>query len=308
MLVSCEKNKPEEPDGGVTPPPPPEYSVALKYGAYRLPVDDVRTFVATVSPEGTEVEWESSDPDIATVDENGIVTAIAEGTATITARTVEGEKEAACLVTVIEEALNCDTEMLPGWGESLGEVKFRTDKVWTVGTQQWSDAVVAEACGKQTFNSISDPDAQNSSDDYKELADCRNGVHNEHDYGTLFSWAAVYRFQSEICPDGWRVPTLDDFLLLDLNFGGTGEFGMSGRPGIYDQYYDPELWGGEAGGYCGFNGNWIHQEEFAMYWAQSQYGADWTKWAYTLNLYINTVSFGPSDKYIGGLVRCVRDV
>ena len=45
--------------------------------------------------------WTSSDEDVATVDGNGVVTAIADGTATITAQTVDGSNlTATCVVTV----------------------------------------------------------------------------------------------------------------------------------------------------------------------------------------------------------------
>ena len=45
------------------------------------------------------ITWESSDPSVATVDENGHVTAVGEGTCTITARC--GDQEASCEVTVL---------------------------------------------------------------------------------------------------------------------------------------------------------------------------------------------------------------
>lgn len=46
------------------------------------------------------VSWESSDEAVATVDENGLVTAVAEGTATITVTTTEGGFTATCAITV----------------------------------------------------------------------------------------------------------------------------------------------------------------------------------------------------------------
>lgn len=59
---------------------------------------------AIVEPDYTEnktVVWASSDPSIASVDENGLVTALADGTAIITATTTDGsDLTAYCTVTV----------------------------------------------------------------------------------------------------------------------------------------------------------------------------------------------------------------
>ena len=69
-------------------------------------IGSTETIVATVSaPEGADktLEWESSDPNIATVDDDGVVTSVAESTSaiTITARTTDGSNlTATCSVTV----------------------------------------------------------------------------------------------------------------------------------------------------------------------------------------------------------------
>ncbi|MDR2041112.1 MAG: Ig-like domain-containing protein, partial [Tannerella sp.] len=58
---------------------------------------------ATVLPDNATdktVPWSSSHPDVATVSETGLVTAVSEGTATITATTQNGERTASCEVTV----------------------------------------------------------------------------------------------------------------------------------------------------------------------------------------------------------------
>lgn len=58
---------------------------------------------ATISPDNAtnkNVTWTSSDPNVATVDENGNVTAVAVGTASITVKTEDGNKTDECAVTV----------------------------------------------------------------------------------------------------------------------------------------------------------------------------------------------------------------
>ena len=68
-----------------------------------MKVGGTSTLTATVTPEDASnkaVKWTSSDESIATVDENGVVTAKSVGKATITAETVDGGHTAACRVTV----------------------------------------------------------------------------------------------------------------------------------------------------------------------------------------------------------------
>lgn len=68
-----------------------------------LAVGDTQTLAATILPSDAankSVSWSSDKPSVATVDENGKVTAVAEGTAKITVTTVDGKKTADCAVTV----------------------------------------------------------------------------------------------------------------------------------------------------------------------------------------------------------------
>ena len=53
-----------------------------------------------LSASSAEVDWKTSDPGIATVDENGNVTGVNEGTCTITASTKDGKFESECIVVV----------------------------------------------------------------------------------------------------------------------------------------------------------------------------------------------------------------
>ena len=90
-LVSCEK---KEVEVAVT-------SVQVKPASLSLLVGEKNSLTATVQPaEATDktVRWSSSNPAVATVDETGNVTAVAEGTATITASA--GKVSGSCQVTV----------------------------------------------------------------------------------------------------------------------------------------------------------------------------------------------------------------
>ena len=74
----------------------PESAILTKKG-------ETVQLIATVTPENTldkKVIWSSSDSSVATVDANGLVTAVSNGTVIITATTEEGGKTATTKITV----------------------------------------------------------------------------------------------------------------------------------------------------------------------------------------------------------------
>lgn len=97
--------------------------VSLDKSSASIQVGEATKLVATVSPTYSSdkaVTWSSSDQAVASVDQDGNVTGIAAGTATITVKTNDGGYTAACQVTVTD---------IP-----VTETKF------TVGTPVFKDA------------------------------------------------------------------------------------------------------------------------------------------------------------------------
>ena len=81
--------------------PVPVDSVELDEEEITIYIGETKTLTATVKPENAsdkKVTWKSSAEEIASVDQNGVVTANGAGSATITAKA--GDKEATCKVTV----------------------------------------------------------------------------------------------------------------------------------------------------------------------------------------------------------------
>jgi len=66
--------------------------------------------------DDTSVVWSSDDTSVATVDANGVVTALSPGTAVITATTNDGNFSASCTVTVMEAAVNGNPLLWVGLG------------------------------------------------------------------------------------------------------------------------------------------------------------------------------------------------
>lgn len=78
--------------------------VTLDRDTLALDVDETATLTATISPANAtdkSVSWSSDDTSVATV-VGGVVTAIAEGTATITVTTTDGSFTDTCRVTVTD--------------------------------------------------------------------------------------------------------------------------------------------------------------------------------------------------------------
>ena len=79
----------------------PVENITLDQSEKTLNIGETVTLKAMVSPENAtnkNISWSSDKTDVATVDENGNVSANSVGTATITAKA--GEQSATCTVTV----------------------------------------------------------------------------------------------------------------------------------------------------------------------------------------------------------------
>jgi len=103
-------------------------AISLNKASTTLRTGTTETLTATVTPENTTdaVVWSSNNKNVAIV-ENGVVTAVAEGTATITAASASDAKiKAECVVTVLAPVAVTDVTLnksamtlLVGWTEIL---------------------------------------------------------------------------------------------------------------------------------------------------------------------------------------------
>lgn len=137
--------------------------VKLNKSETSLLVGGNETLTATVLPEDAtnqNVTWKSDKPEIASVDDNGKVTGVAAGEATITVTTEDGSKTATCKVTVKAATvavtgvtLNKATlSLIAGASETLTATVAPADATNKKVTWKSSDAAVAtvDANGKVT--------------------------------------------------------------------------------------------------------------------------------------------------------------
>ena len=81
----------------------PVLGVTLDKQTMNLTAGSTGSLTATINPANAankSLTWTSDNTAVATVNENGVVTAVAAGTVNITVKTVDGEKTAVCAVTV----------------------------------------------------------------------------------------------------------------------------------------------------------------------------------------------------------------
>jgi uncharacterized protein (TIGR02145 family) len=279
----------------VNPAPIPVTSVSLT-PAITLVVGDTQLWIPVIHPHNAtnkNVTWSSNNPTVATIATNGRLTTVSAGSATITVTTQDGNKTDTCAVTVVMANM-CNVNT-PNWGTSLGTVSFASDTTWTISgngiTQIWSDAVQASNCNKTSFNGW-DVTATGTVS-YNCNADCRS---NPNQKGDLFSWCAVARFGDQLCPDGWRVPTKQDFIDLDIALDGTGNNECISK---LDKYL--KKWGGtfnyvEASGTT----NW------GWYWSQSEGEFELDAFSMGFSIYGDILPSDNGSKGDGRALRCVR--
>jgi len=94
--------------GGTTPPggtTVPVEGVTLSKTTLSLKVGETEQLLAIIAPSDAtskDVTWTSSNTSVSTVDVTGKVTAVTQGSATITVTTEDGNKTASCVVTVTQ--------------------------------------------------------------------------------------------------------------------------------------------------------------------------------------------------------------
>lgn len=90
-------------------------SVEVTPATLQLETERTAALTVTVTPAGatnSEVSWSSGNPQVATVDDHGVVTGIAEGTAVITAASQDGPS-GQCIITVVARSTPVETVLLP---------------------------------------------------------------------------------------------------------------------------------------------------------------------------------------------------
>ncbi len=139
--------------------------VELSEHSLEMTVGDTAVLSATVTPsdaDNTEVGWNSSDTDVATVDERGVVRAIEEGSSKIIVTTADGNFTDICSVTVVAKPVDVtgvilDRESLTmtvGGEESLTAAVLPANADNKAVTWSSSDSLTARVSGDGTVTGV----------------------------------------------------------------------------------------------------------------------------------------------------------
>lgn len=246
----------------------PVTSISTAWKRYFYEVGEKFAIAVVLQPSDAtrDLEWTSSNTAIVSVDPDGVAEAVAPGAAVVTVKDRNGDVEAEIGLTIlpVPSTAHCE-DAAPHWGETLGDITFRTDKVWEIGDQLWSDVVLTSVCSvREDFVG-----APNNSTEVL-CTDCRKG----HDgYGNLFTQCAVVKYRKELCPDGWRVPTAEDMVALNKALGGDGKniitWGTPEGQVLLGRYISE--WGAELSGNCTPLGVMPPVGYEGYYWTQTQH-------------------------------------
>jgi uncharacterized protein (TIGR02145 family) len=214
-------------------------------------------------------------------------------------------------------ATGCNSEDLTF---TLGTPYFASTHMWSIPAahgapaQVWSDVVLAPGCNKDSYTNT------------RVTADCRRSHttgdrtqgDNSSGRGDFISWCMVHRFEDQLCPYPWRVPTCQDFINLDKAMGGNG-LGRSGTVNGHIMatqtgWYTHTSGGGGGNDQIVRGGTWggarftslasVLESTGSYYWSSTQHSAEGA-----FHLTYNTTVVNPqnnADRINGFAVRCVK--
>ena len=307
----------------------PVESVSLNSTSLKLYEDDSAQLVAKVRPVDAtykSITWSSSDPSVASVDQNGVVRAISVGTAEISAQV--GEFVATCSVEVMQ-TLEVTKDYIDEYGVNHGPGVAIGMAVWApvncgyhATDYQWGKLYQWGRKYGQGYNS-SDATTPEFSEGGVSLQDGQSDDNKNVFFIESYDWLysqndALWNSGSEEspvkteydpCPTGWRVPTYAELEELRNNYS-EWTINENSQPG------------------CWFSGPSLYSSEVAQvffpaagsrsYYDSSAYGRGGSGyyWSSRPGGYYRAchLSFGDGDAYVilnyrayGYSVRCVQD-
>ncbi|MFC2090609.1 FISUMP domain-containing protein [Bacteroidota bacterium] len=136
-------------------------------------------------------------------------------------------------------------------------------------------------------------------------------------YGRLYDWDAAMKNSSKqgaqgICPDGWHVPTDQEWTILMNHLGGVSKAGGKMKETGTSLWLDPNTDATNSSGFSGLPGGELEGSffqyigQYALFWSSTEVDAAKAKYRYLAynSSELKTLEW---NKDLGYSVRCLKD-
>ncbi|MFW5754653.1 MAG: FISUMP domain-containing protein [Marinilabiliaceae bacterium] len=204
------------------------------------------------------------------------------------------------------------------YGDGVSDAEGNEYKSVIIGEQEW----MAENLKTNKFNDDTDIPYVDDDNDWVNLETpgytwYENDENYSDPYGALYNWYTVET--GKLCPDGWRVPTEDDWTELINHLGGVEQAGgklkdtgtVDGGDGLW---IDPNEGATNSTGFTGLPGG--HRWEDSGFYDLANQGFWWSSdegtnslnaWHFRLHSHFPSVNKQEARKIDGLSVRCIKE-
>jgi len=143
--------------------------------------------------------------------------------------------------------------------------------------------------------------------------DYDNNPTNSETYGRLYNWYTVDDSRG-LCPEGWHVPSDNEYTVLTDYLGGTSVAGGKMKEAGLDHWNSPNTGATKKSGFTGLpagyryysNGSYDTMGNFGYFWSSSEHYS-FNAWYRLLLYYYSNVTRYYYGKQVGFSVRCLGD-
>lgn len=204
-----------------------------------------------------------------------------------------------------DTSTNKETTIEVSYG-TMTDQEGNTYKTVTIGTQTW----MAENLRTTKYNDGTDIPNITNGNEWDDLITGAYCAYSTVHYGKLYNWYAVNT--GKLAPEGWHIPTKDDWTQLITYIGGDTIAGGKLKETGTTHWYSPNTGATNEIGFTALPGGSYNGLDFygvgeqGMWWSTTE---DEYLGAYTLcmSYYASNASIGHAIKELGISIRCICD-